>query len=124
MPVAVANVEDSQRFELKTAPPDGFVVLKRMTFGQIVQRRAMLKLAVTSGANKSFQGEMAMASEEVSRFEFNLCIVDHNLEDENGNKLNLGSAIDFARLDPRVGQEIEGHISDLNNLDEDDDRGN
>ena len=122
MPVAVANIEDSHRFDLKTAPPDGYVVLKRMTFGQVVQRRAMMKLAVTggTGAKKSFQGEMAMASEEVSRFEFGICVVDHNLEDANGQKLNLGNSHDFQRLDPRVGQEIEGHIAELNNLDEDD----
>lgn len=120
MPKAIAEVEDTSRRELKSLP-GGFVVLRRMTYGQFVQRRAMMKLSVaTTGRNKDFRGEMAMASEEIARFEFSHCIVDHNLEDEHGQKLNFSSLVDFNRLDPRVGQEIEGFISEMNNFEEDD----
>lgn len=120
MPRATANTEDFERHELKSCP-DGFVNLRRMTYGQVVQRRALMKLSVaTSKGSKDFKGEMAMANEEIARFEFSHCIVDHNLEDETGRKLNLASVSDFNKLDPRIGQEIEGLISDMNDFNEDD----
>ena len=119
MPRAVVTTE-TVRKELKTCP-EGFVELKPMTYGQMVHRRSMLKLSFTSSKNsKDFTGEMAAANKEITMLEFATCIVDHNLEDENGTKLNLASPVDFARLDPRVGQEIEKLISELNNFDEDD----
>lgn len=124
MPVAVANTEDTERFDLKSLA-GAFVVLRRMTYGQVVQRRAMMKLAISSGGTKkSFAGEMAMASEEIQRFEFARCVVDHNLEDNDGRKLDLSGPVDFAKLDPRVGQEIEGLIGDMNNFEDDEELGN
>jgi hypothetical protein len=61
-----------------------------------------------------------MASKEINDFEFKSCIVDHNCEDEEGNKLNLTTAQDINRLDPKVGQEIEKLIADMNNFEDDD----
>jgi hypothetical protein len=120
MPIAIANVQDTQRFDLKSVA-EGYIVLKRMTYGQIVQRRAMTKLSIdTSGRSKDIKGELAMASREVTQFEFKNCIVEHNLEKADGDKLNLGSPVDFEMLDPRVGQEIEKRISEMNNFEDDD----
>lgn len=119
MPRAVVTTTN-EHFDLKTLP-EGFVELRQMTYGQVVQRRSMIKLSfVSSKQQKDFRGEMAAANQEVTMFEFKHCIVDHNLEDENGNRLNLGSPVDFAKLDPRVGQEIEKYISDMNNFDDED----
>jgi hypothetical protein len=120
MPNAVANIGETVRHELKSLP-GGFVELRRMTYGQTVQRRAMLKLSVQSGGgrNKGFAGEMAMASEEIQQFEFRVCVVDHNLEDENGNKLPIATPAGFARLHPKIGQEIEKLIGEMNNLEDD-----
>lgn len=117
MPKATANTEETERKELKSCP-GGFVVLRRMTYGQFVARRELTKLSV-SGQKKDFKGELAMASAAVSRFEFEHCIVDHNLEDADGRKLNLHGD-DFGRLDPRIGQEIEGYIGEMNNFADDD----
>lgn len=119
MPAAVVNIEEVQHNELKSLP-GAFVDLRRMSYGQIVARRAMTTLSVEAkrGA-KSVTGELAMASSEVSQFEFKTCIVDHNLEDQNGQKLNFGNPVDFARLDPRVGQEIEKLISDMHDFEND-----
>lgn len=120
MPIAVTNLEDTERKDLTTAPPDGFVVLRRMSYGQIVQRRALMKLSVASSkGSKDFKGEMAMASAEINQFEFAHCVVDHNLTKADGSKLNLGSPVDLNLLDPRIGQEIEKYINEMNNLDED-----
>lgn len=126
MPAAVVNTEDSERHDLKSAPPDGFVLLKRMTYGQVVQRRSMLKMSVSGerGKNKSFAGELAMANKEITMFEYATCIIDHNLEDGEGKKLELGRMKDFDRLDPRVGQEIEGLIAEMNNFDDEEAEGN
>jgi len=119
MPIAVNNTEDTQRFDLKSAPPDGFVVLRRMTYGQVVQRRALMKLSMDmsgKGRNKDFKGEMAMASVDINNFEFKHCIVEHNLEKSDGVLLNLASPVDLQLLDPRVGQEIERYITSMNNI--------
>ncbi len=121
MPKAT-KVSGYERFDLKSAPPDGFVEIQRMSYGQVVERRAMMKLSFeTGGKSKDFKGEMAMASVEVQRFEFSHCIGSHNLTDENDKPLNLALVADFTRLDPKVGQEIEKYIGELNNFDESDD---
>lgn len=120
MPIAVNNIEDTKRFDLKSAPPDGFVVLRRMTYGQVVQRRALMKLSMEMSGGKGrkgdFKGEMAMASVDINNFEFKHCIVEHNLEKADGVLLNLASPVDLQLLDPRVGQEIEGYITQMNNF--------
>jgi hypothetical protein len=120
MPRATVNAAVTERHDLKSLP-DGYVVLRRLTYGQMVQRRAMMKLSVETGKNKDFKGEMAMASEEITRFEFTHAIVEHNLEDESGRTLNLGSPVDFAALDPRVGTEVETLITKMNNFDDESD---
>lgn len=118
MPRATVDVESTERHELKTCD-GGFVVLRRMTYGQVVQRRALTKLSLlTQGRSRSVTGELAMASKEVTLFEYTHCIVDHNLEAADGRKLNLGVETDLDQLDPRIGQEIEGYIADMNNFEE------
>lgn len=123
MPKATVNVGESETFQLKSLE-GGEIVLKRMTYGQVVERRALMKLSVSSegrGRQADFKGEMAMASKEIQMFEFRNCIVSHNLEkDDAGTLLNLAAPVDFDSLDPRVGQEIEQLISDMNDLGDDD----
>jgi hypothetical protein len=119
MPQATVDVESTQKFDLKTLP-EGFIVLRRMSYGQILQRRMFTKLEVSSeGKSKDFRGEMAMANRRVTEFEFQHCVVDHNLEDGSGRKLDLTRAADFNQLDPKIGQEIEKYISEMNNFEED-----
>lgn len=116
MPNATVNLETTERKELKSLQ-GAYVVLRRLSFGQMVQRRAMMKLSIeTSGASKDFRGEMAMASEAITMFEFAHAIVEHNLEDASGRLLNLSSPVDFASLDPRVGTEIEELIQGMNDF--------
>jgi hypothetical protein len=126
MPRATVDIEETLRLELKSLP-GGWVVLRRLTFGQIMQRRTMAaSMRITGNGQKkqSFEGEMVMASQKVAEYEFKNCIVDHNLEDETGAKLNLALQRDIQRLDPRVGAEIDEAISKLNNFDlEDEEEG-
>jgi hypothetical protein len=122
MPNAVLDTSTTTRVDLKTCP-GGFVLLKRMSYGDILKRRELqLKMTMSSGPKtKGFEGEMQLTSSAVSQFEFAHCIVDHNLEDASGRKLNLTSAADFIRLDPQIGQEIEKAIEDQNNYEGDED---
>ncbi len=117
MPMATVDVESTQRFDLKTCP-EGFVVLRRMSYGQILQRRMFTKLEI-GGDSKNrgdFRGELAMANAKITEFEYAKCVVDHNLEDASGRKLDLTKVSDFNMLDPRIGQEIESYITEMNNF--------
>lgn len=119
MPNATVQIDTTEHKDLKSLP-GGFVVLRRLSYGQMVQRRAMMKLTIEAGgASKDLRGEMAMASEAITMFEFQHAIVDHNLEDASGRKLNLGAPVDFASLDPRVGTEIEELIQKMNDFSDD-----
>ena len=118
MPRATVDIESTEKFSLKTCP-EGFVVLRRLSFGQVMERRMFTKLEIeTGGKGKDLKGELAMANRRVTEFEFKACIDDHNLEDETGRKLDLTKAVDFNKLDPKVGQEIESLISDMNNFED------
>lgn len=121
MPKATASTS-TERFELKSCP-GGFVELRQMSYGEYMTRRQMLSnMSFKAGKNKDdFQAQMQVVNEEVTKFEFKTCIVDHNLEDDNGKKLNLGSPSGFNQLDPRIGQEIGDLIVKMNEFDAEDD---
>jgi hypothetical protein len=122
MPRATANIEEKHKRELKSCP-EGYVEARRLTYGEKLQRRAMvsgLKVkAGEKGKKDDFAGEMQLITEESTLYDFQHCVLDHNLEDENGNKLNLTLKADIARLDPRIGEEIDQFLSELNNFEED-----
>jgi hypothetical protein len=90
-----------------------------MTFGQKLQRQQMVSQMRFSGKSKDFSGEMDLVNAKVAEFEFAQCIVDHNLEDESGNKLDFKKPRDVNRLDPRIGDEIGELIGKMNNFDRD-----
>jgi hypothetical protein len=121
MPKATVNIDDQTRHELKTLE-GGFVVLRKLTYGQSLQRQSMLSMRMIRDAESKrkgeTKGEMNLANIDVTTFDFTHCIVDHNLEDENGAKLDLRSPVVFARLDPRVGQEIDTLIQKQNSFDD------
>lgn len=126
MPRATANIESHEKRELKTCP-EGYVVIRRMTYGQKLDRMKHVgKLSVEMGkGQKTTRGEMDLLQKASTVYDFRNCIVDHNLEDENGNKLNLGQERDIDRLDPRIGEEISTLIDELNNFeDEENELGN
>lgn len=127
MPRATAQVSETKRFDLESLP-GGFVELRRMTFGQVLERQSMITMSFIQEQekgtkNKVTRSELAAANVQVTVFEFTKSIVDHNLEDEGGRKLNLTTPADIQRLDPRVGQEIGRLISKYNRLDEEEEDG-
>jgi hypothetical protein len=123
MPKAVASIHDTVRKDLKSCP-GGFIELKKMTYGQILHRQSLVTMTMIRDADTKAKGvtksQFDMANVEVAEFEFSTCIVDHNLEDENGKQLNLKNKIDILKLDPKIGQEIDNLISELNGTGEED----
>jgi hypothetical protein len=121
VPVATVKADSTERHELKTLE-SGYVVFRRMTYGETLERRALMKLSFTTKkGQKDLQGELAMGNRRIQLFEFQHTIVDHNLTDELENKLNLSDPVVLDKLDPRVGQEIEDIISRMNNFEDDED---
>lgn len=145
MPIVTGNVSaEGERFELKSAKPDGFVVLRRLTYGQKMLRRGLLSKAKladagASGGNRAerraaaksgFNAEIELMNEKVTLFEFANCIVDHNLQYlENPADKSSVFLLDFTKpehvkmLDGRVGDEIDELINDLNNFEDDEETG-
>lgn len=127
MPAAVVDMNSTQRFDLKSAPPDGYVVLRKMTFGQKLTRQQNAMKINMEMQRKSRGGNtkanMEMESLQSALYDFKNCVVEHNLTDTSGNPLNLSTDFDVTRLDPRIGEEIATRIDEMNNF-EDSDEGN
>jgi len=125
MPVATANTEP-ETFQLKSAPPDGFVKLKPLPFGQILTRRDNAsKLSMRTSNKRGRRGSREMDEMNIDTmqletrfYEFSNCIVDHNLTDKAGTKLDFNKKETLSVLDPRVGSEIEDLIDKLNQEDD------
>jgi hypothetical protein len=120
MPKATANIVEPERHDLKTLP-EGFVVLKRLTYGQKLERKAMASIAqAETGRGQNMKMQIAMVNEQAQLYDFTHCVVDHNLEGDDGNKLNFADINAIRSLDPRIGEEIERLMDKMNNFEEDD----
>src|SRR5687768_14839390 len=117
---------EAVRVELKSLP-GGFVMLKQLPFGQMLTRRdkaARYLQEVTPGLDgKDISRIQIDVLNEASRlYDFSHCIADHNIEDEDGNKLDFSDkmvAMTLQVLDPKIGAEIEREIDKLNRDDTD-----
>jgi hypothetical protein len=120
VPRATVNLSETRRLELKSLP-EGFVELRRMSYGQKLARQE--QAVKTSVEQKKGQTNSKMNLDMLQHastvFDFRACIVDHNLEDEKGQKLNLTQVSAIDSLDPRVGEEIATEINDMNNFEPD-----
>lgn len=117
MPKAVVDTV-AQRFPLKTLD-EAYVELRRMPYGDWLHRQEIafgMQMQGDTKANASMN--MMINNLDVARFEFSRCIVDHNLEDVDGNKLDFRNAASLQILDARIGNEIGDLINTLHELDE------
>lgn len=114
-----------ERFELQTLPKTdeaegGFVLLRRLSYGEKLQKdQEAMKMRFdmsTATDTKGMDAEIAMISELATLNEFQKCIMDHNLEDDNGARLDLTKIENIRKLDPRVGDEINQLMADLNDF--------
>ena len=91
MPQATVKAT-AKRYDLKSAPPDGFIKLKRLSFGQKLERMEMATKQVIhndeQNSNRAQRrgnepGNMSvdikMMQRIVTEYEFRHCVVEHNL---------------------------------------------
>lgn len=117
MPRATVNTE-AIRYDLKTCP-DGFVMLRALPYGKMLERREKasrmtMDQEVRRGRGSSQRIDFSMMQRWTRQFEFENCIVDHNLENDTGQKLNFSMAGTLEIMDPKIGAEIEKLIDELN----------
>ena len=117
MPKAVVS-EETEKIDL-TSLEGAFVVLRKMSYGELQTRSDFLDISgkqdVVNG-KKETRVIIKTKSTDKQLFDFSHAIVDHNLENEKGEKLDLRSPEQIARLDPVVGQEVEKLIDARNKL--------
>lgn len=114
MPVGVVTNAISEKIPLLSAPPDGYVQVRRMNYGEKLLRTNMATklLMNTSKDAKDFQGEIDMQTEEIAYWDFANLIVDHNITDANGSPLNFKNKAHVRMLTEAIGEEIGKAIDD------------
>lgn len=118
MPRATVTTE-AIRVDLKSCPPDGYVELRQLPYHEMLVRRDRGGQLFFDPTGEEQKVEIATLQAWARAYEFEHCIVDHNLEDEHGKKLDFSKEGVLSVLDPRVGQEIEEHIDKLHNVEQD-----
>lgn len=110
---------ETREVQLKSAPPDGFVEIRKFGYGETLKIRGMsarLKMDMRerrSAGDEQQEGELQFEMEKVNAYKFEKAIVKHNLT-INGRPVNFKNRADFAALDPAVGAEIEKAIDEHN----------
>lgn len=108
------------RVDLKTCE-GGFVLLRQLPFGMMLKRRdlAAKYLQEFTGTSVSDVNTITIniLNEKSRQFDFANMILDHNLEGDDGNKLDLTNPMTLDILDPRIAAEIETEMDKLNGTD-------
>lgn len=133
MPKVTLDPNQVERFELKSALADpndpndenGWVKLRPLPYGMKLSRRSKATRMMMRQSGPPKKGQRQQDQEQVVELEsmdewavahdFAYCLVDHNLLDAAGNKLDFSNPMTFKLLDPKVGSEIERLIDELNN---------
>jgi hypothetical protein len=123
MPVAVVT-EDQHKFELKSLE-GAYIVVREMSYGEKIMRSGMTGAMKLLKDNKKsdYVGELSMETQKITLWDFANLIIDHNLEDTDGRKLNFKVEQDVRKLSSKVGEEVGTRIDEVNNF-EDIDEGN
>lgn len=123
MPKATISTETFRK-ELKTCP-GGYVELRQLSWAEMMKRRDLASRMYADVSTKqgtatpeTIRQYMEVVNVAIMEFEFKNCIVDHNLEDDDGNKLDFGNPMSLQILNPKVGSEIDRYIEELNQEDE------
>jgi hypothetical protein len=115
LPKATVSMEPKE-FPLKTCP-EGFVKLRRMSYGELLASNDMAFQVSVEAKQGSSDPQMgaSMSSGRIAEYRFKCCVVDHNLENDAGTKLEFGNSQTVHLLDPNIGQEIDQLITDMHN---------
>jgi len=111
--------KSTEKFELKSLP-EAFVVIRRMNYGEKLNRQDdMLNMRAGGDSKDEFATEIKIMNKKVALTDFANLIVDHNLTDENDVKLNFKNPSHVLALDPVVGDEIGQLMDKLNSFEGD-----
>lgn len=114
MPVAVVVNTQSDKIDLKSLP-GGYVIVRRMNYGEELTRSAMgTKLIVGGTAGKDMSGELDIQTDKIAIWDFAHLVVEHNLTDANDRPLNFKSEADVRMLSGAIGKEIGELIDSFN----------
>jgi len=113
MPIATVT-KNTERLDLTTLP-EGYVVIRRMSFGEKLARQDEM-LHMKTGLDN--QLEMSVSNKTTTLGDYANLIIDHNLTDENERKLNFKNPTDVMNLDPRIGDEIGAFIDKINSFED------
>jgi hypothetical protein len=123
MPKATISTE-TVRKELKTCP-GGFVELRQLSWAEMMKRRDIASRMYADVSTKqgnatpeTIRQYMEVVNVAIMEFEFKNCIVDHNLENDDGVLLDFSNAMSLQILNPKIGSEIDRYIEELNQEDE------
>lgn len=121
--MAIATItQPTENFKLKSCPPDGFVTIRRMTWGEKLKRQSMMTQyrmeMTTNSKDRDMALDVNILQEKVSLWEFQNLIVEHNLTDADEKPLNFRNVADIVRLGPVVGEEIQKYIDEVNSFEE------
>lgn len=115
MPRATVRTE-GLKVDLKSCE-GGWVEIKQLPYYEMLVRRDRGG-KLFFDAQEEGRVEIATLQAWARQYEFEHCIMDHNLEDDQGNKLDFSNEATLSILDPRIGQEIEDAIDKLHNVEE------
>jgi hypothetical protein len=115
MPRATVDLGDTKHYDLETCP-EGFVELRKLSYGEWLERRDMAAkmIAEGDGSGKVEEVSVMMMQRKVTLYELSKAVVDHNLTDNSDQPLNFQRSNILDILDPRIGQEIGKYITEMN----------
>jgi hypothetical protein len=120
MPKATVSMAP-EHYALKHCPPDGYVDLRRMSFGELLASQDMAyKVSAQSqeGSDDPTVG-LSVTQAAVMEYQFRICIVKHNLEDDKGQPLDFAKSPQHVHLlDPLIGQDIAKKIDLMHRLEQ------
>lgn len=116
MPVAVVDSQPVRR-ELKTVP-EGYVVIREMTYGERIMRGGMTGAMKILKGKSDYAGELSMETQKLTLWDFANLVVEHNLQDKDGRELNFKLEADVRKLASKVGEEIGTYIDEINNFED------
>src|SRR6266404_3240579 len=127
MPIVTVDPEEFTRVPLKTAPPDGFVMLRPLPYGMKLNRRSkatkmMMRSKPVANRQEALKQdqifELESHDEWAMAHDFAYCIGEHNLQNPDGTLIDFTKPMSLKMLDPRVGSEIEILIDRINNTED------
>jgi hypothetical protein len=119
MPRATVSTE-TQKYNLKSLE-GGYIVARPLSYGQKKARADKSGQMYAEMQERGVGDRMYIETitTAATLYDFQHCIFDHNLEDDDGRKLDFNNAATLDVLDPHVGGEIEEILAKLNGDDAD-----